>query len=671
MLTERLRHLIIDRRIERENVLAVAYNKKAQLELEARTADFGPRVSTLNALGYQLLADHAGGAPRVLEEYDVRRLVDELVPRVRHRANIDRLAPYLEGFTAIRLGLRSPREVEAERDDVPGLAQVFGPYRQALAAKRAVDFDEQIYRAIEVLLSDGEFRRRVQARHRHLLVDEFQDLTPAHVLLLRLLATPSLDVFGVGDDDQVIYGHAGADPVFLIDFERLFPGAASHPLEVNYRCPVEVVHAACSLLSHNQIRVPKEIRPGPAAVQDAGSFVVLPHSPESGAKKVVDLVQSWLAEGVPSSEIAVLTRVNSLLLAPYVALVEAGVPVSSDISPNILERTGVRAALAYIRLGAAPSQLQPDDLLEVQNRPSRSFPPGSPSGCSDRCRSKALRSIADRIDDVRVSEKIFGFADDLKVVADAVKQCTTREVLATIADKVGLGRALTLLDGSKGGQSGSQLDDLEALIQVADLHPEPVTFEHWLRGVLGRRTDRGGITLSTVHRVKGMEWDRVVVSGVTQGVFPHRLAENAEEERRVLHVAITRCRHRVVVLADSSRPSSFLSELDGSAPAHPSRPRPRQKRASQKTPPLTPPADLPPEAARIEKALRAWRLERSRADHVRAFFVASDACCNPSRSFVLRHTPNWRGSKALGQRSSRCTATKSLPWCMRRQSRSR
>ncbi len=134
VLTERLRHLVVDRGIERENVLAVAYNKKAQLEMEERTTDFRPRVSTLNALGYRLLAEHAGGSPRVFDERDVRRIVDDLVPRGRPRANTDRLAPYLEGLTAIRLGLRDPDEVEAERDDVPGLAVAFGPYRDALSA---------------------------------------------------------------------------------------------------------------------------------------------------------------------------------------------------------------------------------------------------------------------------------------------------------------------------------------------------------------------------------------------------------------------------------------------------------------------------------------------------------------------------------------------------------
>ncbi|MGZ4754301.1 MAG: ATP-dependent helicase [Acidimicrobiia bacterium] len=629
VLTERLRHLVVDRGIERDCVLAVAYNKKAQLELEERTTDVAPRVSTLNALGYRLLADHLGGAPRVLDERDVRRLIDDLVPRGRIRANTDRLAPYLEGLTAIRLGLRDPEEVEAERDDVPGLAAAFGPFREALAARGAVDFDEQIYRAIEVLLVDGEFRRRVQAGYRHLLVDEFQDLTPAHVLMLRLLASPGLDVFGVGDDDQVIYGHAGADPAFLIDFEQLFPGAASHPLEVNYRCPVQVVRAARNLLGYNHFRVPKEIRPGPGADDDRAALVVLRHAPEAGARRLVDTIRDWLGEGVASEEIAVLTRVNSLLLAPHVALVEAGVPITSNVSVDMLERTGVRAALAYLRLGSMPEQLRPDDLQEVQRRPSRGFPPWISKWLQRPMSIDELRGIADRIDDAKVGAKVVGLADDLLVVVDAVRRSTTREVLAVIKDDIGLGGAMTLLDSSKGGQSGSQLDDLDALMQVADLHRDPVTFGRWLRSVLERPAvgDRG-VTLATVHRVKGMEWDRVVVAGVTDGVIPHRLAEDEEEERRVLHVAITRCRHRVAVLADASRPSPFLDELDGTAPRRPPRPKATELRVAPKAKeraPKMPLPDLEPDEARVEEALRAWRLERCRSDDVPAYVVASNA----------------------------------------------
>jgi DNA helicase-2/ATP-dependent DNA helicase PcrA len=639
VLTERLRHLLVDRGWEREAVLAVAYNKRAQLELEERTAAFRPRATTLNALGHRLLGEHAaatgGRAPRVLDERDVRRIVDDLVPRRQHRANTDPIAPYLEGLAAVRLGLRDPDEVEAERDDVPGLAAAFGPYRDALRRAGAVDFDEQIYGAVEVLLADGAFRREQQLRHRHLLVDELQDLTPAHVLLVRLLAAPGLEVFGVGDDDQVIYGHAGADPAFLIGFDRLFPGAADHPLEVNYRCPVAVVDGARHLLGYNRRRVAKEIRPGPAAVEGADALVVRRHRPEEGASTLVEVVQGWLAAdgaAAPSS-VAVLTRVNSLLLAPHVALVEAGVPVSSTLSPEVLQRTGVRAALAYLRLGASPSRLQPDDLQEVLRRPSRGFPQWIGKWFSRPMSIDELRGISDRIDDGKVGAKVEGLADDLAAVAAAVASGTTRSALAVIADGVGLASAMTMLDSSKGGQTGSQLDDLDALAQVADLHPDPATFERWLRGVLEQRSAAvgAGVTLSTVHRVKGMEWDHVVVAGVTDGVLPHRLAEDEEEERRVLHVAITRARRRCVVLADATRPSPFLGELDGTAPVRAERPKasattsvtplPKAKdRAKSAT--LGDPSS--PEVAAAEEALKQWRTERARADGMPAYIVASN-----------------------------------------------
>jgi DNA helicase-2/ATP-dependent DNA helicase PcrA len=619
VLTERLRHLHVDRGVERELVLAVAYNKKAQLEMESRTTDFRPRVSTLNALGHRLL-----GAPRVLEEREVRRLLGDLVPTRQRRVNTDPMAPYLEGLTAIRLGLRAPEVVEAERDDVPGLAAAFGPYRAALARQGAVDFDEQVYGAIELLLRDGEARRRAQAGCRHLLVDELQDLAPAHVLLLRLLSSPAYDVFGVGDDDQVIYGHAGADPAFLIDFARLFPGAADHPLEVNYRCPAPVVDAARHLLSYNDRRVAKTLRAGPAADIAPDSVRVVLHAPDAGARTAVDFVQSWIDEGVATSDMAVLTRVNSLLLPPHVALVEAGIPVASTLPRDLLERTGVRAMLAYLRLGTNPSAMAPDDIVDVLRRPSRGLPQWFAKWLRGSMTVASVRAIADRLDDVKVIPKVQALADDLALVVAACDGGTTRRVLEVVRDDVGLGGAMQLLDVSKGGQTGSQLDDLDALLQVADLHPDPATFESWLRGVLARVTDEHGVTLSTVHRVKGMEWDRVVVAGVTGGVVPHRLADDVEEERRVLHVAITRCRHRVVVLGDASRPSPFLGELDGTASRRP-------VVVAKPTRPSTParagkdPAPLSPAATPVFEALRAWRLERSRADGVPAFVVAGDA----------------------------------------------
>jgi DNA helicase-2/ATP-dependent DNA helicase PcrA len=687
VLTERVRHLLGPQGYEREAVLALAYNKKAQEEMSSRLPGLGARVQTLNAWGYGLVSRAMGRRPEVLDERAVRGIVEGLVPRQQRRVNTDPIAPYLDGLSLIRLGLREPEEVEASLDDVPGLAAAYHPYRAELRRRGAIDFDEQVFGAVEALLRDGELRRAVQADHRHLLVDELQDLTPAHVLLVRLAACPAFDVFGVGDDDQCIYGHAGADPRFLIDYAAHFPGAGHHALEVNYRCPAPVTEAAATLLSYNRRRVPKDIRPGPEVATAGDSLLVRTHAADAGAAALVEAVQGWLAEpGVEPTQVAVLARVQSLLLAPHVALTEAGVPVDSILDEGVLTRLGVRAALAYLRIAVAPDEVDGRDLSEVHRRPSRGLPQWA-TKFLDRCRSIAdVRRAAARIDDAKVAAKLDDLAIDLDRLATLARSgASSRDLLTAVRDDIGLGSAMTLLD-STGGASGSHLDDLEALLQVADLHPDAGSFEAWLRRSFHRERADGGVTLSTIHRVKGLEWDRVVVFGVTDGVVPHRLAEDLEEERRVLHVGITRGRQRVLVLGDRSRPSPCLAELDGTAPRVPVRTGPTSNAPPTARAGVAPvrsedrtslPAavglrlkvlggyegvvdELGPDAVRLAldgggsfavrygervhvdgvprtlgraasplaeaaaTALRAWRSERSKADRVPAYVVLSD-----------------------------------------------
>jgi DNA helicase-2/ATP-dependent DNA helicase PcrA len=654
VLTERLRHLLADRRYEPDVVVAVAYNVEARDELVARTQGLHARVQTLNGLAYGLLARHRGSSPTVLDEREVRRLVDGLTPSHRHRANTDPIAPYLEALTSVRLGLRLPDEVEAERDDVPGLASLFGPYRAVLRERGVVDFDEQVYAAVEALLTDGEFRAAEQRRHRHLLVDEFQDLTPAHVLLVRLLAAPSFDVFAVGDDDQVIYEHAGADPRFLVDFGRYVPvadlDAATHLLEVNHRCPVAVVDAASRLLGRNRYRVPKQIRAAADADASPDALTIVRHRPDAGASTLAAVVGGWLDAGAAPADVAVLARVASALLAPQVALAEAGIPVRSIVGGELLDRTGTRAALAYLRLAADRTSLDPADLAEVYRRPSRGLPQWIVKWFRPGMSLTALDAVADRLDDAKAGAKVTDLAADIGALADLVTGgADARRVLEAVRDDIGLGEAMAGLDASKGSEGSSQLDDLEALVQVAALHPDVATFEPWLRAALdkagrtpGSRRGQGDepapavVTLSTVHRVKGREWPDVAVVGVTAGLLPHRLTPDEEAERRVLHVAITRGRRRVAVLGDVSRPSPFLDELVTAAPPLADRPTPRERPAATATTAAAKPSrssratadqgELLDTAgdARLA-ALRAWRLERSRADAVPAYVVAHDA----------------------------------------------
>ena len=635
VLTERMRHLLGDRGYRTESVIAVAYNRLAQEEMQTRLEALMPRTKTLNSLGYSLLARHRRTRPPVMSEPDVRRVIEEVFPIPRQRrTNTDPVGPYLDGLTLVRLGLTDPALVEEMRDDVPGLADGFDAFRARLASLGAIDFDEQVYGTLEALLRDGEFRRRVQPEHRHLLVDEFQDLTPAHVLLIRLLSMPGFDVFGVGDDDQTIYDHAGADPRFLVDYPDFFPGADATALETNYRCAEAIVDGAAKLLSYNRVRVPKEIHARDGADPDPAALEIRVRPGEEAAATLVGLVRGWIREdGVDAESIAVLTRVNSLQLAPQLALWAAGVPVAAAVRPDILERTGLSAALAWLRVAVDPEALIPSDLETIRRRPSRGFPRWI-SKWFNNCRSlEDLRFVGRRIDDERVARKVDELADDIALLAGiAGGGASTRELLVAVRDRIGLGGAMEMLDGSKGSEAtASHLDDIEGLIQVADLHADPGGFEPWLRASLESSAGGEGVRLATVHRVKGREWDRVAVYGVNQGLMPHRLSESYEAERRVMHVAVTRARHRCAVLADAERPSPFLAELRGEAAEPATKPAVAAAtlgrataRSRAKLDQAAVSAPAAPEAAEASEALRAWRKRRADDDSVPAYVVLSN-----------------------------------------------
>lgn len=572
VLTERLRHLLGDWNVSPGTVCTLAYNTRAAGELTERTAGIPAHIRTLNSIALAIVNGTGGFAKSPLErrersmldERGVRNILQELVDLPR-KANTDPFAAWIEALTTARLGLCSPTAVESTSGDFTGFAEVFDRYRARLEASSSLDFDEQIYRAIEILLQDADARQVAQRKCRTLLVDEFQDLTPAHMLLIRLLATPALDVFGVGDDDQVIYGYSGADPRHLVDFEKWFPGARHHALEVNYRCPPLVVQAASNLLTRNPVRVDKIIRPPESRTADREAFSLERVTADKMARRLVEIIEAWNQDGCEPSSIAVLTRVNVTLLPVQVLLSEAGIPHNNAVGPQLLERTGIRTALAYLRIGVDAGNIDRADILETVRRPSRRIARNVVEMMTKRRTTSLseLRKLARALNGKDV-ERIEQYVDELESIATAVRTGDTAEALDVIRNEVGLGEAMDVLDGSRSeADRSTHADDLAALVAVAHLHDNPATFEGWLRTTLSKRSQNAipGVELSTIHRVKGREWDRVVVYDASAGLMPHRLCTDRAEERRVFHVAITRCRDRVAILADGKNPSPFVDEL--------------------------------------------------------------------------------------------------------------
>jgi Fe2+ or Zn2+ uptake regulation protein len=193
------------------------------------------------------------------------------------------------------------------------------------------------------------------------------------------------------------------------------------------------------------------------------------------------------------------------------------------------------------------------------------------------------------------------------------------DLLTAVRDDIGLGASLDALDRGRPRPEGSSHgDDLTALGELAVLQPDPRALPGWLADRLARadasRRDLAraaadpvngadAVTVSTVHRVKGREWDIVAVVGLRAGLVPHRLCDDVEEERRVLHVALTRARQHLVLVTDPERPSPFLPELLGT---------------------IRPPHAHAPDEEALLEALRSWRRQRATTDRVPAFLVAHD-----------------------------------------------
>jgi DNA helicase-2/ATP-dependent DNA helicase PcrA len=580
VLTERARLLQAGWGVPAEAMALVAYNVRAANEMRSRLAEFpNLRIRTLNALSLRLC-----GRRSTIEETEVRRLLGELVEFPR-RAETDPFAPWIEALSRVRLGLADPGEVEDEVGDVAGLGRVAREYREKLRERDVADFDEQVTAAIERLLADPVFRRRSQRFARVLLVDEFQDLTPAHLLLIRLLSGPAGAVFGVGDDDQTIYGYAGATPRWLVEFDRWFPGSADHPLEVNYRCPAAVVRAADNLLSRNSLRVTKIIR---AAKTDKDGALLVRTGGARPAATAVARVVELLGTGVNPPDIAVLSRVNASLVPVQVLLRHSGVPVNRATDSRFLSRSAVRAVLAWLATGTAPAgTISGSSLQEAARRPKRGMSQSLLDLVARRRSIEGLSNLADWLDgkgSQREAEKVRAFAGDVATVRRAAGRpgATTASVLAVVRTGIGdggLDASADALDRWSHGAIAAHADDLAALSELAELQPDPARFGEWLDEHLRAPGDDAGVTLASIHAVKGREWPQIVLHHATSGLLPHRLAEDPEEERRVFHVAITRAQESVTVVTGEPA-SPFVAEMaeKGMPPGRAAVPAPKAAR---------------------------------------------------------------------------------------------
>ena len=373
-ITHRIAHLVLDKGIAPDRILAVTFTNKAAAEMKARVEQLlggralGSWVSTFHSLCVRILRREAkaAGLPAGFVIYDEDDQLATLREALRALDLSEKLHPprrILSRISARKNSGPELAEVDSDAFDASSFARIAERYQQQLEEAQALDFDDLLLRCLALLERDAGVRDSYRQRFQYVLVDEYQDTNRAQYEIVRHLAGPQGNLTVVGDEDQSIYSWRGADIRNILDFERDFPGARVLRLEENYRSSQAILDAASGLVSHNRRRKGKVLR----AVRPSGEPVRLHQASDEfeEASWVVGRIAALRREG----RCAVLYRMNAQSRLLEEALMRSGIPYAVVGGVGFYERREVRDLLAYLRLLLNPRD--PVALKRVVNVPAR------------------------------------------------------------------------------------------------------------------------------------------------------------------------------------------------------------------------------------------------------------------------------------------------------------
>jgi DNA helicase-2/ATP-dependent DNA helicase PcrA len=480
---------------------------------------------------------------------------------------------------------------EGQGDDYDLVAsEVYPRYTQALAAQRAVDFDDLIARPVALLGADADLRRRCARRFRYVLVDEYQDTNAAQLELLKLLAGDDRNVCAVGDDDQAIYGWRGAEVRNILRFEKHFPGAREVRLEQNYRSTGHILACANAVIARNADRRPKKLFTSAGAGEKV-RVVPLP-SDEDEARFVAEEIARLRREGRPFSDLAVLYRLNAQSRPIEEALREASVPHTVHGGPAFFDRAEVRDLLAYLKVCVAPHDEV--SLARIVNVPARGIGDASLERVHAWAVAKGVHlfdalALAAEIPDLPrgAAERIAPFVALVERYRARFQEGRPADAARALVAEVDLyGHARASVQSFEAGQR--KVDALDGILRSLDAYEQRTarpSLATWLnRLALDSRAEEDpaaedGVALMTLHAAKGLEFPVVFLVGAEEDLLPcagiQGEARDMDEERRLAYVGITRARERLYLTRAAARtkrgkiqprtPSRFLDDLPADA----------------------------------------------------------------------------------------------------------
>jgi DNA helicase-2/ATP-dependent DNA helicase PcrA len=462
-------------------------------------------------------------------------------------------------------------------------ADVYELYEQRAHSMNAMDFDDLLFRCVDLFQLYSEVLARYQHQFRWVLVDEYQDTNRAQYVWLQHLAGEHRNLCVVGDDDQSIYRFRGADVRNILDFEDDFPDTQVVKLEQNYRSTQTILSAANAVVSNNRARKSKSLwtdlgQGDPVHVREL-------EDEHAEARFVVNEVERIVDEGGSRDEVAVFYRTNAQSRVLEDMLTRYKLPYQVIGGTKFYERAEIKDAMAYLTLLVNPQDVVAFE--RVVNSPRRGIGNTTQARIVGHANTigEPVWDVAARPEEVpglgsAAVKAVDRFMSVMERLRERAETASVGDLLRETLDETGY---LEALQAERTIEAQGRIENLEELVGVAreyDASAEEPSLEEFLQQIAlfsdqdSLRDDEGIVTLMTLHNAKGLEFPVVFIIGCEEGVFPHSRAVESgdlEEERRLCYVGITRAKQQLYVSFARSRslfggrdwnlPSRFLDEI--------------------------------------------------------------------------------------------------------------
>ena len=617
VITSRITYLIEHADVQPWQILAVTFTNKAAGEMKARVEGelsgelltASPLISTFHSLCVRILRRNIeamnAGYTRNFTIYDQDDQV-RVVRQIMKELDIDDKALTARQALGAISGAKNrgttpaalANQGEYVTDRTEKIARIFKLFEERLKKANALDFDDLLIKAVELLRRVPEIRQRYHNRYRHVMIDEFQDTNGIQYELARLIAVGSTKTNAavddealwkdrslcvVGDVDQSIYSFRGSDFNIILGFQHDFAGTKIIKLEQNYRSTQTILEAANKVIECNRQRLPKTLFATPELGQGEKIRYYQAYDAEGEAAFVADRIADHQRQAYDLRSV-VLYRTNAQSRLFEEALRRRGIAYNIVGGFSFYDRAEVKDIIAYLKLAMNPQ----DDIAtaRVINAPPRGIGKTTIDILQRKQGELGLSmwetidlAVSNRAVGPRATTSLEGFVRIIKGLRGRVTEGQSlSEIVRAATLDTGYVRSL---EEDKTVEAEGRLLNIEELVTAAvEAEEQGESLQDFIdHAALVADTDQyksdARVTLMTMHSAKGLEFPLVFIVGLEEGLFPHSRAsaseEDLEEERRLCYVAITRAQRdlyithamqrRIFGEEDVTEPSRFLNEL--------------------------------------------------------------------------------------------------------------